>query len=231
MTFRLNVFSNVASRRLSDNFCARAIRSFEEAFDIRCDFSAPTRLYVDPNPNPDLWEDWVATTIDAVVDRDIEVVETDGMADGYLRSVRDGDTDFLVQLEHDFVFKRRIINHSIAQLTHCMDALDADYLRFNKRWNRATGSDAFLIPADDCPVPVCWTNSRSNNPHIVDRRAYQTIWLPLCERLGGALLEGGVCRYLGGGLVYGGLGLPASVGHLDGRSVRWKDVMLRPFQP
>ena len=231
MNFRLNVFSNVASRRLSDNFSARAARSFEAAFKVRCDEHAAMRFYVDPNPNPDLWDDWVGTTLDALGGRRVEVVRTNGMADGYLRSVREADADFLVQLEHDFVFKPRIIRHSLDELTACMRSLGVDYLRFNKRWNRAIGTDAFLDPAQDSPVPVSWTNSRSNNPHILNSQSYKKTWLPLSEEKGGAMLEGGVCRFLGGGLVYGGPGLPASVGHLDGRSVRFKDVVLRRFQP
>jgi hypothetical protein len=231
LRFRLNVFSNVASTRVADNFSARAIRSFEKTFGVRCDRDFSVGFYVDPNPNPELVHNWVDQTVSDLAGRAIDVTFTAGLADGYLQSVCDADADYMVQLEHDFVFKRQVIHHSLDELTHCMSDLGADYLRFNKRWNRASGTDAFMEPEANSSVPVCWSNSRSNNPHIIACKAYREVWLPLSQEVGGAMLEGGVCRYLGGGLVYGGLGMPASVGHLDGRSVRLKDVLLRNFQP
>jgi hypothetical protein len=223
--FDLNVFSNVASRDPAHNLAHHAIRSAEATFGAA---SLRPRLFVDPNPNPDLFDAWVARTRDAL-GRDIEVTATSGLADGFRRSVRTATSAYAIQLEHDFVFLPEHIAHDLGALTHGMAAMGHTYLKFNKRWNHAVGYDYFMDETPDAPFPCRRISGRSNNPQIIEIEFYLRrvlVTIPADATKSGGL-EGEIDTHVGGGLVYGDLGHPATVAHLDGRRVRAKDNLRR----
>jgi hypothetical protein len=155
-------------------------------------------------------------------------VATHGLADGYLASLRLSEGAHACQLEHDFVFLRRHIRHDLGELTAAM-AHGITHLRFNKRWNRPVGYDAFMTPQRIPGLPCCRVPGRSNNPHLLDiahARAHVAPWIdPAARKAEG--IEGVAELRAGGGHVYGPLGWPATVGHLDGRALRWRDNLRR----
>ncbi|MFT4792438.1 MAG: hypothetical protein ACJAVR_004225 [Paracoccaceae bacterium] len=222
--FDLNVFSNVASRDPDHNLAHHAIRSAEATFGT----GLRARLFVDPNPNPDVFDAWVNHTR-ATLGRDIEVIATRGLADGFVRSVQTAQSAYAIQLEHDFVFLPEHIAHDLPTLTLGMAAMGQSYLKFNKRWNRALGYDYFMDGVPDAPFPCRRISGRSNNPQIIDTDFYARRVLPIipadARKADG--LEGLIDLHVGGGLVYGDLGHPATVAHLDGRRLRRKDAQRR----
>lgn len=227
--FNLNVFTNVASRDPSHCLAQHAVRSFFDTFGWESRHRIVTRIFIDPNPNPDRFEPWVATIREALPDIPFELVRTNGMLDGFARSLEVGEGAYAMQLEHDFVFVKSRIPHSLDRMLEEMRARGIDYLRFNKRRNRPAAYDLGVEPAGDADFPICRISGRSNNPHILDAARYREVVLPLLKRPDGSSvgLEGGICRYVGGGYLYGAYGHPRTVGHLDGRRLRFSDGIRR----
>lgn len=222
--FDLNVFSNVASRDPDHNLAHHAILSAEATFGTRL----RARLFVDPNPNPDLFDAWIDRTRQAL-GRELEVIATNGLADGFRKSVDTAASAHAIQLEHDFVFLPEHIAHDLPTLTAGMAAMGHNYLKFNKRWNQPLGYDHFMDEAPGAPFPCRRISGRSNNPQIIEIDFYRRRVLPTipadATKSGG--LEGVIDLHVGGGLIYGDLGHPATVAHLDGRRVRRKDALRR----
>ena len=227
--FNLNLFSNVASADPARCLAGHAARSFIAAFDPAATHDLRIRLFCDPNPHPEGWDAWVAAVRDALPGHEVQAVRTRGLADGYLRSLEVSEGRVACQLEHDFVVLPDRIGHTLPQLLAAMAAGRVTHLRFNKRWNRAVGYDAFMDPVAPAGVPLCRVPGRSNNPHLLDlahARAHVAPWIDrTATRAEG--IEGRVELFAGGGHVYGGLGWPATVGHLDGRARRWRDGLRR----
>lgn len=227
--FNLNVFSNVASDDPRDCLAHHAIRSFFETFGGP-DLAVTTRVFVDPNPNPARFDDWIDAIRRGAPDIPFEIVRTRGLIDGFAESLALSEAPFAMQLEHDFVFRPSRIAHGIAALTAAMQAAGTSYLKFNKRMNRAKGFDYFMEPANFADAPLCRISGRSNNPHIIDVAYYRRVALPLLRPADGREtvgLESGLDQYVGGGYVYGDLGHPRTAQHLDGRRVRLRDALQR----
>ncbi|MXN67124.1 hypothetical protein GR183_19620 [Stappia sp. GBMRC 2046] len=187
------------------------------------------RAFVDPNPNPSHFEAWADTICEGLSELNVEVVKTSGLASGFIKSIEMSKAPYAIQLEHDFVFVKRRIDHSIDEILSGMERLGINYLKFNKRANRVRGYDHFMIPAGDERLPVCRINGRSNNPQVIEIDYYRRMVAPLLDpaRKGASGIEGWICRQIGGGYVYGELGHPATTAHLDGRDIRWKDRIRR----
>lgn len=230
----LNVFSNVASADPAQCLVPEAIASYFECFDgARGAEETIIRIFIDPKPHRAAFGDWIDAIRAGTQERQIEIVETQGLISSFARSIEMSECDYAVQLEHDFVFLRPNIPHSLTEMVDAMAAHDIDYLRFNKRRNIMQGYDLFFeeVSADVGPgsVPMCRVNGRSNNPQIIAVDDYRRVVLPIIAGEQGEIigLEGGLCRYVGGGHVYGPLGWPKTVQHLDGRDVRLRDGIAR----
>lgn len=226
--FNLNVFSNVSSPDPRDCLAQHAVLSFLETF-AHPGISITVRVFVDPNPNPSRYDEWVGAIRDGIGAIPAEIVRTRGLIDGFAESLLRSEAAFAMQLEHDFVFRKANIRHGVADLIAAMQAGRTSYLKFNKRANRAKGFDFFMDPATLAGVPLCRISGRSNNPHIIDVGYYRRVALPLLRPATGVSvgLESGLDQYVGGGYVYGGLGHPRTVEHLDGRNVRLRDALRR----
>ncbi len=226
----LNVFSNVASPDARHCLAGEAIKSHFACFDgARGALTTTVRVFLDPKPYRDNHAAWIAAILDNVGSIPVEIVETRGLINSFARSLEMSEHPYAMQLEHDFVFRRHLITHSLAQITDDMAQHRINYVRFNKRRNLLKGYDFFLDEVPGTRVPFCRVNGRSNNPQIIDLAYYKRVVLPLLasergEEIG---LEGGLCQLVGGGHVYGPLGWPATVQHLDGRRIRWWDGIAR----
>ena len=227
--FNLNLFSNVAARDPRRNLAGFAALSALETLRPDAAHEVRIRLFCDPNPNPDLFEEWVEAARAALPDRRVEAVPTRGLADGHLKSLELSEGDHALQLEHDFVLLSRHIPHDLAALLAGMRAGGITHLRFNKRWNRPVGYDSFMTPQAVPGLPCVRVPGRSNNPHLLDLAHARRHVAPWIDRIAtkAAGIEGRVELYAGGGHVYGPLGWPATAGHLDGRAIRWRDNLRR----
>ncbi|NRG18596.1 hypothetical protein HPQ64_12940 [Rhizobiales bacterium] len=225
----VNVFSNVASTDIGRCLAPLAVRSCLDTFCLRNRDGVVIRAFVDPNPNPSHFDAWADAIRGGLPGVNVEVVKTTGLASGFIKSIEMCEAPYAIQLEHDFVFVGRRIDHSIDEILAGMRRLGINYLKFNKRANRVRGYDHFMVQAGDEVLPVCRINGRSNNPQIVEIDYYRRMVVPLLDpsRKGASGVEGWICRQIGGGYVYGALGHPATAAHLDGRNVRFKDRIRR----
>jgi hypothetical protein len=226
----LNVFSNVASANAEHCLAPEAIRSYFACFDgARGARKTTTRVFLDPKPFRANHAAWIEKIRRGTEGIDLEIIETNGLIDSFMKSVEMTETPYAVQLEHDFIFLRARIPHGLPEMVEDMERHRFNYIRFNKRRNIRQGYDLFLEPMEGTEVPLCRINGRSNNPQIINVGYYLAEVVPLLRRPDGDQigLEGGLCRYMGGGQLYGPLGWPKTVQHLDGRDVRFRDRLAR----
>lgn len=136
---------------------------------------------------------------------------TTGFADGYIQAVQQCEDDHIFMLEHDWEFIREP-EHSLSEITDMMKAGGIVHLRFNKRENKPKLYDKW-IKGKGC---YCQTPFVSNNPHIIDRKAYlQFIENGWIQRLGKDKgVEEIISKHINGA-IYGDLGYPAVVQHLN----------------
>ena len=138
---------------------------------------------------------------------------TKGLADGYIKAVESCTEDYIFMLEHDWEFIRTP-KHSLKEIVEMMRKEGIVHLRFNKRVNAPAVLDRTL----EDKGWYCETPFVSNNPHIIDRKAYLTYidngWI---QRHGGSKgVEEVISKHINGA-VYGGLGYPQVIHHLRGR--------------
>lgn len=222
----LNVFSNVASNNPRHCLAPETILSFLDCFGgAESEVNLIIRIFIDPNPHREYYNDWLSTIAERLPGVRYETIQTNGLQDGYWRSVRMSEGDYAVQLEHDWMFIRRRIQHGLREITGDMQERRINYLRFNKRRNVQFGIDYFVEDDNSGRIPTCRISGRSNNPHIIDVEYYRSL-LKHPQTVG---LEGDICRYAGGGHLYGCAGWPRTVQHLDGRRVRLKDNLARYY--
>lgn len=222
----LNVFTNVTSGDAQDCLVPEAIQSFFSCFGQDPGLHVVTRVFMDPKPHRDNAENWIAAIRARLPGVPLEIVRTQGLVDGFWRSVELSTSEYAVQLEHDFVFLKSRIPHGLKDFMAAMQARDVNFVRFNKRRNVRYGYDLFLERDDVEGLPLCRISGRSNNPQIINVPYYRKLLatLPDLDALG---LEGGICRHAGGGYLYGEPGWPKTVQHLDGRHVRAADGFAR----
>lgn len=220
----LNVFSNVASQSPGDCLAPATIRSFLSCFaEATTEHDLIIRIFIDPNPNPSYFANWVEAIAQELPDLQYEIVQTTGLSDGFWKSVQMSEGDYAIQLEHDWMFIRSRIKHRLSEIIEDMRARRINYLRFNKRRNVQFGADYFLENDSAGQIPLCRISGRSNNPQIIEIGYYRSL-----SQIGSKVgLEGSICKYAGGGCVYGSAGWPRTVQHLDGRHARMKDNIAR----
>ena len=221
----LNVFSNVASQSSGDCLAPATIRSFLSCFpEAATEHDLIIRIFIDPNPNPSYFANWVEAIAQGLPDLQYEIVQTTGHSDGFWRSVQISEGDYAIQLEHDWMFISSRIKHRLSEIIEDMRTRRINYLRFNKRRNVQFGTDYFLENDDFGQIPLCRISGRSNNPQIIEIGYYRSLLQIIGSNVG---LEGSICKYAGGGYVYGPAGWPRTVQHLDGRHARMKDNIAR----
>ena len=223
----LNVFTNVTSPNVRHCLVPEAVNSFFHAFASSVgEFQIVTRIFIDPKPHRENFDNWIHAINTGLPNIAVEIIATEGLIDGFWRSVKMSEGGYAIQLEHDFVFLKSRICHGLDQIIDEMRRADLNFIRFNKRRNVRFGYDLFVDPEPFTTIPLSRISGRSNNPQMIDVKYYRKLSesIPDIQRLG---LEGGLCRYVGGGHLYGGPGWPRTVQHLDGRGVRIKDGLAR----
>lgn len=210
MTYTLNIFTNAHETAPAVSMVQKTYKSFCDTFG-----HVKPIIWVDPHPNVKHARKYIQNLRNQFSD----VRETKSLSDGYVRSIRECETDYLFQLEGDWVFNRENITHGLDEIFAQMADMQIYHFRFNKRENKIAVWDK-RMDAVESPVYYCESNNLSNNPHIIDRNLY--IKNGLISHI--KILPGskGIEELLNahGGLysaVYGPAGHPATITHLDGQ--------------
>ena len=211
----LNIFSNCTTN-FSDSaeLINQTYKSFVNCFSL--DFIGEVRVFVDPHPKYSALEKYVNEIHKVIPNQGIHV--TDGLTDGFIKSTEICNSDYIFQLEHDWLFTKEV-NHSLGNIINFMQGVDAEHFRFNKRPNIIAGADATLVEINHNGFKACKTNIRSNNPHIINRKSYIDKCNHILTRNDPRGRQFGVEDNLddaGGGYIYGPLNHPAQIIHTDG---------------
>lgn len=210
----LNLFTNCTKNFSGDAaLITDTFNSFVDTFSL--EQVNKIRVFVDPQPEESNLDNYIEE-----INKNIpchEVVITNGFADGYIKSTTICESDYLFQLEHDWIFTDAV-THSLAEIVSLMKGINAEHLRFNKRANVVHGEDV-LVEQSYEGMKYCRTPIRSNNPHIVKKRAYLDNWNSKIDLSNTPKRADGVENMLrrAGGYVYGPMNTPQQVIHTDGR--------------
>jgi len=218
----LNIFTN-CTKRYSDsgNLIGNTVKSLLNIFgDHHINF---IRVFIDPQPCPEKLDSYIEyiskeawlPQYGSLID---ELFVTNGLADGYIKSTQVCDTDYIFQVEHDWIFLDTI-KHDLGFLINCMKEQSMHHLRFNKRANIHKPWDR-LTPISVLGCDFCKTSIRSNNPHIIDRQSYLNKWNSYIDLSNTPNRADGIENKMVGldGYIYGGFQYPQQIQHVDGRN-------------
>jgi len=206
----LNIFSNCTGKPDLVPMLLKTYNSWVKTFG----YPDSTTVYLDRNP--------VADTLPgvkkALTSEHFKVVITESLSDGYIRSLADAEFDFVFQLEHDWEFLPGRVKHSLDELTGAMLDGGVMHLRFNKRSNIVAKWDKKITGVKLGGIDFCITDQLSNNPHIINVRAYLD---KAVNRLKVQPGSKGIEEVLSWrdleGHIYGPIGYAQVIEHLDGR--------------
>ena len=210
-SIELHIFTNCTQHSPNTDTIETTYNSFCETFGIM-----NATVWCDPKPNKLSF-----TTYKENLRNIFTIVNTTTcFADGYIKAVSESKSDFLFMLEHDWIFNKKYISHSLNDICKIMNDNNLIHMRFNKRETLAIKWDKNLIVKDD----YCMTDAVSNNPHLIHREKFIKHGLPYVSvPLKGQ--RGGIEQNLTAlenfkGSIYGTVNLPATVKHLDGSNRR-----------
>jgi len=213
---QLNLFTNCTQSAPSTEMIKRTYSSFCDCFG-----ELPVIVYMDVNPmrrNAEKYSDNLQKYFK-------NVIITNSLSQGYVSAIKNSNADFLFNLEHDWIFNKDLIKHSLDEITQAMDTYGLYHFRFNKRANINAGweTDVRLIQnsyniKNRPSIDYCLTTVISNNPHIINRCYYLENFMNRIKIMPGSK---GIEKELSTGdltgAIYGGLNYPATAHHLDGR--------------
>jgi len=215
-SLELNIFTNCTKYAPETFIIERTYKSFCAAFG---DFPI-RRIYLDQNPFRNHYAEYKRNLKSAFPH--VEIVNMASLSEGYIRSIQEGETDYIFQLEHDWIFNADLIRHSMQDILECMDECGIYHFRFNQRSNKIGGWNHY-IRGEKSPqgIEYCMTDCLSNNPHIIDRWIYREDHIKLIKIMSGS--KGIECQLSARdgyeGAVYGPPGYPATIVHTDGRGI------------
>jgi hypothetical protein len=209
----LNIFTNCSIFAPSVEILKETYISFCQTFDP--EQKIPVTVYCDKNPKHFVLSAYIKN-LEKLFDN-IEI--TNSLSEGYIKSIASGTSEYLFQIEHDWVFNNEYITHYLEEIIDFMRISKTYHFRFNKRSNKVSGWDKIMKPGKINGFNFCQSNNLSNNPHIIDREFYQKKLFKLIKVSPGS--KGIEERLNMAGkyksILYGPEGHPATVTHIDGR--------------
>ena len=213
-SIELNVFTNSTRSSPSTEMIENTVISFSNLFGN----NISTKIWCDPNPYLDKAELYVKNLTKIFPSVNL----TESLSDGYVRAVKESNSDYIFMLEHDWEFLSTI-KHSLADIISLIYNEEIIHFRFNKRKNISKKFDLDLKEVKHPEIPYCLTNGVSNNPHIIDRKKYIKEALRFVEI---SKESQGIEKQLSNrgirAAIYGGKNYPATILHKDGK--RYKNT-------
>lgn len=225
----LNFFSNIVHREPARIPIFDTIASVDRTFGL-ASFSR-LRVFLHPYPHQESEGEYLRLLRDHFSARglSIEIIRTNGLWDGYVRSIEAASAPYALQMEHDWQFVRRRIRHSAAEIVSAMKRENLPYMRFNKRQNGIVkGMVLNVAERTSDGFRFCSDNVMSNNPHFIDTSFYKASALPLLrqqEGTGSLGIERELTAGIGLGATYGPLNHAQTIKHLNGKKILLKSQM------
>lgn len=217
----LNIFSNCTKLNSSDDTVIKSMfKSWTSIFNISAINNV--NIFIDPQPNESMYGQYSRSVKEYFLKEDIQctVHKTNGLADGYIKSVNICETDYIFQIEHDWIFLDTI-KHTLSEILECMIMENIEHLRFNKRKN-VNAVNERLCEVEINGIKLCRTTKRSNNPHVIDRGSYMNKWNDYIDLSNTPKRADGIENKLVGqtGFIYGGILYPQQIKHTDATNER-----------
>jgi hypothetical protein len=216
-TIELHIFTNSTINSPSTEIIEQTLKSFEIIFKTKLNAT----VWCDPNPNLEKSEEY----INALKNIFSVVNISSSLSDGYVKSIKQSQSDYLFMLEHDWEFLPSI-THSLEEIIFEMNEQGHMYMQFHQHTNNEIiGREELKERArlKELPykvVPHCFSTHVSNNPHIIDRKKYTENALKYINiRKGSEGIEWELIRSRKiTGTIYGPLYHPKTIKHLNGRA-------------
>ena len=207
--YLLAVMSNATNDCLTNPTIYDTIQSWKDTFGEPENIA----IYLDPNPNPQLLDEYVQQIKDRT---GIDPIITKSLSDGYRRAL-DENYEFIFYLEHDWQLQG--IHHSLGDILGTMKTDKRWFMLFNQHRNiddpRLAKWQSYLKPHNR---NYCLTDRISNNPHIIWREMYRSKCLHLVDwTVKGAGLIEQVLEKKFEVAVYGEYDKEPTIVHTDGR--------------
>ena len=207
-TIELNIFTNCHASSPSIEVVKNTYDSFVKTFG-----EISTTIYCDIHPHKERSSDYIKNLSQIFP----SVIHTDSLSDGYIKSIKNSESDYLFQLEGDWEFNTNI-KHSLKEITEVMSQIGIYHFRFNKRSNIIAGWDKRMDESEFNGLKYCSSNNMSNNPHIIDVKKYK---FDLIHKIrlsqGSKGIEEELNKYNLTSCLYGGAGYEPTVIHTDGK--------------
>ena len=209
MKIELNIFTNCHKSSPDISIVKNTYDSFIKTFG-----EYPVKIYCDKHPNIHNLQTY-KHNLSKITNN---IIITESLSDVYIKSIENSDADYLFQLENDWEFNNNI-NHTLEDITAVMSELGIYHFRFNKRQNLLAGWDRELLESYFNGLQYCITNNLSNNPHIIDRKKYDSELkhyikvVPGSKGIEHELNKHGHLK----SIIYGTIGYEATITHTDGR--------------
>jgi len=215
MKVELHLFTNSTMYAPATDIIESTYESFKQVFDP--EGIVPVYVWCDSRPYIDVSKKYILNLMSVLGDN---VSRTKSLSDGYIRSIKKSQADYMIMLEHDWEFQEQNIDSTLSQILEEFDHnKDLVHFRFNRRKNQVKGSDLWLEETQGKHTKYCVTPSMSNNPHIIHRDRYKKKVLPhlrVCK--GSQGIEGPLSRMEGlNSALYGSMNHPRTVKHTNGR--------------
>jgi hypothetical protein len=211
----LNIFTNCIPTAPSIEVIKNTYNSFVEAFGS---FDIPITIYIDPRPH---YEAYNAYKEALKAHFNCNIVETTSLSDGYIKSITNSKSDYLFQLEHDWLFNSHLIKHTLDEITSVMRKKGLYHFRFSKHHNTLKPflmKWQTIMEEKECDgLWYCETDNLSNNPHIIDRKKYLTFLDKIRLDTGSHGIEERLTKKGLIGCQYGSLDYPPTIKHLNGK--------------
>lgn len=164
---KLNIFTNCSEYAPSIKIIKDTYLSYVRYFGVPDSID----IYIDPKPFNERYKEYKENLEQYF---NIKVIETNGLADGYLKSLNNSDDDYIFQLEYDWSFQN--IKHSMGEIINLMKNTGIYNFRFNKSTytpeNYKSKYCSLAIQKEYNGIKYIETDCMSNNPHIIDRKYY-----------------------------------------------------------
>jgi len=209
----LNIFTNATVDAPSTDIIERTYHSFLSTFGP----VSKVTVWLDSKPNIENAKEY-KKNLEEIFDN---VNETYSLSDGYIRSIRASNSEFMFMLEHDWEFLQ--IDHTLDEICKQMNEHALTHLRFNKRDNiPSVGDSEGLMQVDGFLFPFCLTSWTSNNPHIIHRNRYlSSAFKHIRIDKGSKGIEEKLRNKHIHSAIYGPIGHPATIFHLNGRHEKY----------
>lgn len=214
MKIELHVFTNCTKHIEYHQPIFKTIESFKETFG-----DLVPHIWVDKSPNVDAARAYLKNITKHF--KHVKMVQS--FSDGYIRSIKESECDFLFMLEHDWTFNKECITHTLEEICKVMKEDKIHHFRFSKIDNDALKDEGnhwhYPISYINGSLPYHTVQSASNNPHIINKELYvKDLMHRLRVEPGSLGIEHNlICVDNANFCIYGSPNLPATINHIDGR--------------